>query len=95
MSTVSIIRVDHAKSLRAVPPSRQRATYSSKCVGAGPTFVQAAAQLAYWFNAHFGVHARVAYVTILDAEIREAIDENGGDAAKDFVWGNLGVEFAF
>lgn len=64
-------------------------------VGAGLTFVQASAQLAYWFNAHFGMHARVAYVTILDAEIRAAIDEGGGDAAKDFVWGNLGVEFAF
>lgn len=64
-------------------------------IGGGLTFAQVSVLLSYRFNQFFGVHARLAFVTILDEEIREAIDDDDGDLANDFVWGTIGVDFAF
>lgn len=54
-------------------------------IACGLTFAQFSGTFAYWFNAHFGVHARVAYVILLNDDIEQA----------DFVWGSAGVDFAF
>lgn len=64
-------------------------------VGGGVTFVQAAATLAYWFNEHFGVHAKVAYAVLADNDIRHAVKEDGGPLENQFVWGTVGVDVAF
>ena len=64
-------------------------------VGGGITFVQAAGTLAYWFNQYFGVHAKIAYVTLTDGDIRSAVREYGEPLANEFVWGAVGVEVAF
>lgn len=68
--------------------------YDGSVMG-GPTFVQVASTLAYWFNEHFGVHAKIAYVTLVNDDIRSAVDKDGGTLANDFVWGSIGVDFAF
>ena len=64
-------------------------------VGGGITFVQAAGTLAYWFNEHFGVHAKVAYAVLTDDDIRHAVDEADGTLANQFVWGTVGIDVAF
>ena len=64
-------------------------------VAGGVTFVQAMGTLAYWFNEHFGVHARVAYVVLTDDDVRHAVSAYGGPYANQFVWGSVGVDFAF
>ena len=61
----------------------------------GPTFVQLAGTLTYWFNAHFGLHAHLAYVVLVNDDIRSAIADDGGSLANDFVWGSVGMDFAF
>ena len=63
--------------------------------GGGLAFVQLAGTLAYWFNDHFGVHAKVAWVSLARDEIREAVSADGGTYANDFIWGTIGVEVAF
>ena len=64
-------------------------------VGGGVTFVQAATTLAYWFNAHFGVHARIAYVVLADNDVRHAVKADGGPLENQFVWGTVGIDVAF
>ena len=64
-------------------------------VKSGISYVQLSGKLAYWFNDHFGVHALVAYSVIVDDKIRSGIDADGSDYRKQFVWGNVGVDFAF
>ncbi len=64
-------------------------------VKSGPTFVQLASTIAYYFNAHFGIHARIAYVVLVNDDIRTAVDKDGGTLANDFVWGSVGMDFAF
>ncbi len=64
-------------------------------VGGGVTFGQGAGTLAYWFNAHFGVHAKVAYVVLTDNDIRHAVKADGGTLANQFVWGAVGIDMAF
>ena len=64
-------------------------------VAGGVTFVQLAGKLAYWFNDHFGVHAKVAFVSLANDDIRDAVDRAGGTYANDFVWGTIGVDVAF
>ena len=61
----------------------------------GVTFVQVMGTLAYWFNEHFGVHARLAYVVLTDDDIRRAVSDYGDPYANQFVWGSVGVDFAF
>ena len=64
-------------------------------VAGGFTYVQLAATLQYWFNDHFGVHAKVAWVSLLNDDIRDAVDEYGAPYANDHVWGTIGVDIAF
>ena len=64
-------------------------------VAGGITYVQLAGTLAYWFNEHFGIHLKVAYVVLTDNDIRHAVDEEDGAYANDFVWGTVGVDVAF
>lgn len=64
-------------------------------VAGGISFVQISGKLAYWFNEHFGVHAMIAFVTIANDDIRGGIDDYGSTYANDFVWGTVGVDFAF
>ena len=64
-------------------------------VAGGITYVQVSALLQYWFNEHFGVHARVAYVSLANGDIRDAVDEYGSPYANDQVWGTIGVDVAF
>ena len=64
-------------------------------VAGGITYVQVSALLQYWFNEHFGVHARIAYVSLANGDIRDAVDEYGSPYANDHVWGTIGVDVAF
>ena len=64
-------------------------------VAGGITYVQVSALLQYWFNDHFGVHARIAYVSLANGDIRDAVDEYGSPYANDHVWGTIGVDVAF
>ena len=64
-------------------------------VKSGVSYLQLSGKLSYWFNDHFGVHALVAYSAIVDDRIRAGIDADGSDYRKQFVWGNVGVDFAF
>lgn len=64
-------------------------------VGGGVAYVQLEGTLAYWFNANFGVHAKIAYSVLTDEGIREAVKAADGDIANQHVWGSVGVEFAF
>ena len=64
-------------------------------VAGGITYVQLMGTLQYWFNDHFGVHARVAYVSLVNGDIRDAVDEYGSPYANDHVWGTIGVDVAF
>lgn len=54
-------------------------------IASGLSFAQLTGTIGYWFNAHFGVHARVSYVTLLNDDIDQT----------DFVWGTVGVDVAF
>lgn len=63
--------------------------------GGGVSYVQLAGTLAYWFNAHFGIHLKVAYAVLTDDDVRRAVDDAGGALANDFVWGTAGVDVAF
>lgn len=58
-------------------------------------YVQLMGTLRYWFNDYFGVHLNVAYVSIVDGDIRDAMDKYGSPYANDYVWGTIGVDFAF
>ena len=64
-------------------------------VGGGITYVQTEATLAYWFNAHFGVHAKIAYVALTDNDVRHAVKESGVPLENQFVWGTVGIDVAF
>ena len=64
-------------------------------VAGGITYVQLMGTLQYWFNDHFGVHAKVAYVSLVNGDIRDAVDECGAPYANDHVWGTIGVDVAF
>ena len=64
-------------------------------VAGGVTYLQLMGTLRYWFNEHFGVHARIAYVSLVNGDIRDAVDEAGGTYANDYIWGTIGVDFAF
>ena len=64
-------------------------------VAGGITYVQISGLLQYWFNDHFGVHARIAYVSLVNGDIRDAVDEYGSPYANDHVWGTIGVDVAF
>ncbi len=64
-------------------------------VRGGPTYVQLAGTLTCWINQHFGIHAKLAYVVLINDEIRNAVDAENGTSANDFVWGSVGVDFAF
>lgn len=57
--------------------------------------VQLSGTLAYWFNEHFGIHAMLGYVVIVNDEIRGAIDDEGNPYSKNYVWATVGVDFAF
>lgn len=61
----------------------------------GITYVQLAGTLQYWFNDRFGVHAKIAYVSLVSGDIRDAVDEYGAPYANDHVWGTIGVDVAF
>lgn len=63
--------------------------------GGGLAFVQFAGTLTYWFDDHFGVHAKLAWVSLVRDEIREAVSSSDGTHANDFVWGTIGVETSF
>lgn len=64
-------------------------------VGGGVTYAQLEGALAYWFNAHFGVHVKVAYAVLTDDDVRDAVKSADSDVANQHVWGSVGVEFAF
>lgn len=64
-------------------------------VGGGITYAELEGTLAYWFNDHFGVHAKIAYAVLTDREIRSGVREADSDLANQFVWGQVGMEFAF
>ena len=64
-------------------------------VAGGIAYVQVSALLQYWFNDHFGVHARIAYVSLANGDIRDAVDEYGSPYANDHVWGTIGVDVVF
>ena len=64
-------------------------------VAGGITHVQLMGTLQYWFNDHFGVHARIAYVSLVNGDIRDAVDACGAPYANDHVWGTIGVDVAF
>ena len=64
-------------------------------VGGGITYVQLKGTLQYWFNDHFGVHLKVAYVSLVNGDIRDAVDASGAPYVNDHVWGTIGVDFAF
>lgn len=64
-------------------------------VAGGITYAQLSGLLQYWFNDHFGVHARIAYVSLVSGDIRDAVDEYGAPYANDHVWGTIGVDVAF
>lgn len=64
-------------------------------VGGGVTYVQLEGTLAYWFNDHFGAHAKIAAVVLTDDRIRDAVKDADSDVANQHVWGSVGVEFAF
>ena len=64
-------------------------------VAGGITYVQVSGLFQYWFNDHFGVHARIAYVSLVSGDIRDAVDEYGAPYANDHVWGTIGVDIAF
>jgi hypothetical protein len=58
--------------------------------------IQLSGTLAYWFNENFGVHAMLAYTVIVNDEIRGAIDdETATNYSKNYLWGTVGVDFAF
>ena len=64
-------------------------------VSGGVSYVQVMGTLQYWFNDHVGAHAKIAFVSIADGDIRDAIDRAGGTYENDFVWGTIGVDVAF
>ena len=64
-------------------------------VKSGISYVQLSGKLSYWFSDHFGVHALIAYSVIVDDKIRAGIDAESSDYSKQFVWGNVGIDFAF
>ena len=64
-------------------------------VAGGVTYVQLMGTLYYWFNDYFGVHARIAYVSLVNDDIRDAVDQTDSSYANDHVWGTIGVDFAF
>lgn len=64
-------------------------------VGGCVTYAELEWTLAYWFNEHFGVHAKIAYAVLTDDEIRDAVKAADSDVANQHVWGQLGMEFAF
>lgn len=64
-------------------------------VAGGIAYVQLMGTVQYWINDHLGVHARLAYVSLVNDDIRDAVDECGVPYANDHVWGTIGVDFAF
>jgi hypothetical protein len=64
-------------------------------VGGGLSYVQFAARLAYAVNAHVGIHATLAGVALTDSGIRAAVAADPGDQRKQFLWGTIGIDFAF
>lgn len=58
-------------------------------------YFEASLKLGYWFNDYFGIHARVAWVSLLDDDLRRAVRESDSSYKNDYVWGNIGVDFAF
>jgi hypothetical protein len=59
------------------------------------SYTQLAMKLAYRICDWAGVHATVAYSIIVNDRIRSAIGEDNSDAAKQFVWGTVGINFSF
>ena len=69
--------------------------WNERDVKGGLSYVQLSGKLAYWFNAHFGIHAQIAYAAIANDRIRSGIGRDGSDYRKQFVWGTVGVDVAF
>lgn len=59
------------------------------------SYVQLAGKLRYAVNDWLGVHGMVAWVSIVDNDLRYAIDHTESFYAKDFAWGYVGVDFSF
>ena len=62
---------------------------------AGITFVRAGAELAYWFNAHFGLRALLNYSVLVDDTVRTGCETYDGPYKKDFLCGGVGACLAF
>lgn len=59
------------------------------------SYAQLAGKLRYAVNDWLGVHGMVAWVSIVDKGLRDAIDDVDSPYGKDFAWGYVGVDFAF
>ena len=64
-------------------------------VHGGLAYAQFAGVLSYWFNEHVGVHLMLAFDSLIDPDIRDAVSSDGGTYANDFVWGTVGLDVAF
>ena len=59
------------------------------------SYAQLAGKVRYAVNERFGIHGMIAWSSILDDNLRSAIDRSDSCFANDFVWGYIGVDFAF
>ena len=59
------------------------------------SYAQFALKMRYKVTDWLGIHGMAAWVSIVDNDLRYAIDTSDSPYANDFVWGFIGVDFAF
>lgn len=64
-------------------------------VAGGISYMQLMATLRYAISGNFGIHASLGYVSLIGGDLRDAVERAHSSVDNDFLWGMIGVDFAF